>query len=274
MKKNHSTDRCVRCGARILLLITAFGFLLAGCSGGRATAVPGGTAYTLPEAALHAFEESGPIGAVTATARIEINNHGERYPLKAAMMMRRPADLRLESIPILGPPDFFLSIAGGELRVFLPGKGVFYIGPAVSWAISRFFPLSLPAAEMVSLLMGRPPEEGGTSSSFDGAEHEDGLYRIDQYREGRKIRSLWVDPAGGVLMRVCTFTEKEEILYAANFAEHIQVGKVFIPLRLTILSEAMSLSLRYTDIRIHDDDMVSFSLPIPEGIIPIQLMEK
>jgi hypothetical protein len=265
----HSADRYFRCGARILLLITAFGPLLAGCTGGR-TAVPGGS-YALPEAAFHALAASGPIGTVTATARLEINNHGERYPLKVAMMMRRPADLLLSSIPLLGPPDFFLSMSGGELRVFLPGKGVFYIGPATSWAISRFFPLSLPAAEMVSLLMGRPPpEEGESSSSLDGGR-EDRLYRVDQYRDGRKIHSLWVDPAGGVLIRVQTFTEREEIVYTADFAEHTRVGKGFMPQRLTISSEAMSLSLRYTDIRILDDDAASFSLPIPEGIIPIPL---
>jgi hypothetical protein len=272
MRKNRSADRCYRRGARIFLLIAALGPLLAGCAGGRAV-VPDGTVYTLPETALHALAASGPIGTVTATARIEINNHGERYPLKAAMMMRRPADLRLESIPLLGPPDFFLSIDGGELRVFLPGKGAFYIGPAASWSISRFFPLALPAAEIVSLLMGRPPGEVDTPSSWDG-KREDGLYRVDQYRDGRKIRSLWIDPAGGLLIRARTFTESEEIVYTADFAEYTQVGTNFMPQRLTISGEAVSLALRYTEIRMLGDDAASFTLPIPEGIIPIPLQEK
>jgi hypothetical protein len=267
----HSTDRYVRRGARILLLITAFGSLLSGCAGGRA-AVPGGT-YALPEAALHALAASDPRGTVTATARIEINNHGQRYPLKAAMMMRRPADLRLESIPFLGPPDFFLSIDSGELRVFLPEKGAFYTGPAAIWTISRFLPLALPAAEIVSLLMGRPPAEGGTSSSLDG-EREDELYRVDQYQNGRKIRSLWIDPAGGVLIRVRTFAARDEIVYTADFAEYTRVGTGFMPKRLTISSETVSLALRYTDIRMLDDDTASFALPIPQGITPIPLQER
>ncbi len=188
------------------------------------------------------------------------------------MMIRRPADLRLESIPLLGPPDFFLSIDGGELRVFLPGKGAFYVGPATSWTISRFFPLALPAAEIVSLLMGRPPGEEETSSSLAG-EREDGLYRVDQYRDGRKIRSLWIDPAEGVLIRARTFTESGEIVYTADFAEYTRVGKGFMPQRLTISSEAMSLALRYTEIRTLDD-AASFALPIPEGITPIPLQER
>jgi hypothetical protein len=261
-----------RRGARIFLLIAALGSFPAGCTGGR-IAVPGGAAYALPEAALHALAASCPIGTVTATARIEITNHGERYPLKAAMMMRRPADLRIESIPLLGPPDFFLSIDGGELRVFLPGKGAFYTGPAASWSISRFFPLTLPAAEIVSLLMGRAPEEGQAASSWAG-ESEDGLYRVDQYRDGRKIRSLWLDPARGVLIRARSFTGNEGIGYTADFAEHTRVGTGFMPQRLTISSETVSLALRYTEISMLDDDAASFTLPIPEGIAPIPLQER
>ncbi|MHB9098180.1 MAG: hypothetical protein ACYC5X_10215 [Syntrophales bacterium] len=272
MRKNRSADRWPRRGARILLLITAFGPLLAGCAGGKAAAVPAGGTYALPEAALHALAASAPIGTVTATARIEINNHGERYPLKAAMMIRRPADLRLESIPLLGLPDFFLSIYGGELRVFLPGKGAFYAGPATSATISRFFPLALPAAEIVSLLMGRPPGEGEASSSL-GGEPEDGLYRVDQYRHGRKVRSLWIDPAGGVLIRARAFTEGEEIVYTAEFADYTQAGKGFMPQRVTISGEAMSLTLRYTEIRMLDD-AASFALPIPSGVTPIPLQEE
>ena len=264
-----SADRYFRRGAWILLLITAFGPFLTGCAGGKAAAVPAGV-FAQPEAALRALAASGPIGTVTATARIEITSHGERYPLKAAMMIRGPADLRLESIPLLGLPDFFLSIDGGELRVFLPGKGAFYAGPATSATISRFFPLALPPAEIVSLLMGRPPGEEEASPSL-GGEHEDGLYRVDQYRNGRKVRSLWI-AQGGVLIRARAFTEKEEIVYTADFEDYTQAGKGFMPQRLTISGEAMSLTLRYTEIRMLDD-AVSFALTIPEGVTPIPLME-
>ncbi len=267
----NPADRGLRWVARILSLIAISGTLLAGCAGGR-IAVPGG-GYDRPEAALQALASSDPLGTVTATARIEITNHGERYPLKAAMMMRRPASLRLESIPLLGPPDFFLSIDDGELRVFFPGKGAFYSGPATNRTISRFFPLNLPADEIVSLLMGRPPGREDALSSREG-EPEDGLYRLDQYRGGRKLRSLWIDPAGGVLIRVRTFTEREETIYTADFEGYIQAGKGFMPQRLTISAEALSLALRYTEIRMLDDDTGSFALPIPAGITPIPLNER
>ena len=88
-------------------------FFLSGCAGGR-VAEPG-SPYLSPETALRALASSDPGDrTLTAIARIEIKSHGERHVLKAALMMKRLAQLRLESIPLFGPPDFFLSIDAGE----------------------------------------------------------------------------------------------------------------------------------------------------------------
>ena len=272
LRKNASADRRIRYGTLILLAITAVSTLFIGCAGGRV--VPPGATYDSPEAALRAFAASVTTGTITATARIDISYQGERYPLKAAMMMRSPADLRLESIPLLGPPDFFLSIAGGELRVFLPEKATFYSGPATRWNISRFLHLPLPAAEIVAILMGRLPEEWEGSNNWHG-KREEGYYRIDRYLAGQKVCSLWIDPATDVLIRVRAFREGEEIAYTADFADHTRVGEGLLPRRVTIAGEGVSLALRYTEIdRLDDDAAAAFGLPVPEGITPIPLEAK
>jgi hypothetical protein len=264
--KNNFAERAFRHGILLLLLIMTLGPLLSGCAG-RKVALSG-MEYLSPEAALRALASSDPGDrTITVTARIEINSRGERHFLKAALMMRKPAHLRLESIPLLGPPDFFLSIDAGEIRVFLPEKRAFYADRATEANLSRFFPLALPAAEMVSLLMGRLPETEETASSCPG-EWEDGMYRIDQYRAGGKILSLWIDPAADLLRRIRTFTEEGNIAYTAEFAEHTRVGAGFLPQRLTITREGVSLAVRYTDIRL-DNDGESFALPAPEGITPL-----
>ncbi|HUV06346.1 MAG TPA: DUF4292 domain-containing protein [Spirochaetia bacterium] len=272
MRILNSVDRALPCGILLLILITALGPALFGCAGKRVVpSPPPGGAYLSPEDALRALAASTPSDqTLTVTARIEINSHGERRPLKAALMMKRPAQLRLESIPLLGPPDFFLSIDAGELRVFSPGKdgGIFYAGRATARNVYRFFPLVLPATDMISLLMGHPPrmEE---ASSWRG-EWEEGLYRVDQYIAGEKILSLWIDPVGNFLLRVRAFTEGGTIAYTAEFAEHTSVGTHFLPQLLTITGEAVSLTLRYTEFRL-DNDAEPFALPIPEGIVPIPL---
>lgn len=267
--KKTSAKRVFRYGILLLLLIMALGSILTGCAGRRVPIISG-SEYLSPEAALRALAPSDPGGrTITVTARMEINSRGERHLLKAALMMRRPAHLRLESIPLFGPPDFFLSIDAGEIRVFLPGKEAFYADRATEGNLSRFFPLALPASEIVSLLMGRLPETEETVSSWRG-EWEDGMYRVDQYRAGEKIRSLWIDPAGDLLRRIRTFTGGENIAYTAEFAEHARAGEGFLPQRLTITKEGVSLAVRYTDVRL-DNDGESFALPVPEGITPLPL---
>lgn len=267
-QKNTSAKRAFRYGIILLLLIMASGSFLGGCAGRR---VPvSGSEYPSPEAAIRALAPSDPGSRIiTVTARMEINSRGERHLLKAALMMRRPAHLRLESIPPFGPPDFFLSIDAGEIRVFLPGKETFYADQATEKNLSRFFPLALPASEIVSLLMGRLPETAETVSFWRG-EWEDGMYRVDQYRAGGKIRSLWIDPAGDLLRRIRTFTEGGDIVYSAEFTEHVRLGEGFLPQRLTITREAVSLMVRYTDVRL-DNDSEPFALPVPEGITPLLL---
>src|SRR5512136_1786945 len=47
---------------------------------------------------------------IKAIARIEVNAPAGRYPLKVALALWRPSSLRLESIPLIGPADFFLTV--------------------------------------------------------------------------------------------------------------------------------------------------------------------
>lgn len=266
--KKTSPERILRYGILLLLLIMAVGSILTGCAGRKIP--PSGSEYLSPEAALRTLAASDPGGGtITVTARMEINSRGERHLLKAALMMKRPTHLRLESIPLFGPPDFFLSIDAGEIRVFLPEKETFYADRATERNLSRFFPLALTASEIVSLLMGRLPETEETVSSWRG-EWEDGLYRVDQYGTRGKILSLWIDPAGDLLRRIRTFTEEGNTAYSAEFTEHARTGEGFLPQWLTITREGVSLAVRYTDIRM-DNDSESFALPVPEGITPLPL---
>lgn len=259
---------------RILVpvLLPVLGLVFSGCAGIMVSARP--VPYDSPESALRALAASGSVDeAVTATARILINRQGEKYPLKVALMMKRPAHLRLESIPLMGPPDFFLSVSGGELRAFLPGKegGSFYSGRVTPQNLSRFFPLALPAEEMIPLLMGLPPAEGETPFSLSG-EWEQGFYRVDRHEAGRKVRSLWIDPAENLITRIRTFGEREAAAYTADFSEHARVGKGFLPRRLVISGESFpELTIRYTDPQEIAADEASFALPVPEGVIPIFL---
>jgi hypothetical protein len=253
-----------------LFRIAALALALAGCAG-RTPVVPLGF-YDSPEVALRALAANTPgTQAATATARIEIRHNGNRYPLKVAIMMKRPALLRVESIPLMGPPDFYLSVAEGELRVFLPGTGAFYTGRATPSNISRFFPISMPAADIVSLLMGLPPDGSEEIQSLRG-DREEGFYRVDYYQSGKKMRSLWIEPADGRLIRFKRFTEEGTAVYTADFADHVRFGEGYLPQQVTIREGEMSiLTVRQTDLQRITADPESFPLPVPARLSPILL---
>lgn len=256
----------------ILLLIPALIPVLFGCAGRRAALPPlPGDFYASPADALRALEEAAPGDqTLTVTARIEIRSEGQRHLFKAALMMKRPAQLRLVSFPVLGPPDFFLSIDAGELRVFSPGAdgGGFYRGRATARNMLRFFPLALPASDMVSLLTGQPPQMG-EAASLRGS-WDDGLYRVDQVLAGVGMRSLWIDPGGHLLRRVRAFDEGGTLAYTAELEDFAPLGSGVVPRRVTLATENASLTLRYTEYSLAKEEE-PFALPVPEGVVPIAL---
>ncbi|MDA8125262.1 MAG: DUF4292 domain-containing protein [Deltaproteobacteria bacterium] len=257
--RNRRIPRWIRSPLWLGLFLAA---TLAGCTSARVA--PAVSPYASPEIALRSLAATDVKGPITATARIEIRRFGQRYPAKLALMLQKPARLRLESIPLFGPPDLFLSIDGDELRVFIPERGAFYRGKATATNLSRFFPLALPAADIVSLLLGQLPEEE-TASALQG-EMEEGLYRVERYAGGEKTGSCWIDPAEDRLVRFQKGTEGESAALTAEFADPIRLGAAIMPQQVILGGGGGTLTIRYTEIRLSEDDRPAFALPIPEGV--------
>jgi len=98
---------------------------------------------------------------------------------------------------------------------------------------------------------------------------------VDQYREGRLIRSVWLDPAADFLVRVRMFSESGDTSYTAEFADPVRVGEGvrLLPQRIALTGISFPrLTLRYSNLRkITDDNRTDFPLALPEGIIPVSL---
>ena len=86
------------------------------------------------------------------------------------------------------------------------------------------------------------------------------------------MRSLWIEPADGRLIRFRRFTEEGTVVYTADFADHLRFGEGYLPQQVTIREGEMSLlTVRQADIRPITADPESFPLPVPAGMIPILL---
>jgi hypothetical protein len=202
-----------------------------------------------------------------ATARIEVRRFGERLAGRAALMIQHPNRLRYESLPPLGPPDFFLSLDGNRLAAFDPAQGAFYRGQATAANLARFLPLALPPARLVPLLLGQPPEED--EGTLQG-RWEEGLYRIDRQGQGERGDTLWIDPAGQRLLRWEGASGEGTALTAA-FAEPAAVGGGIVPRHLTLEVSGVTVQIRYTDLLTQADGEAVFDLALPAGIRPQSL---
>ena len=230
-----------------------------------------------PSAVLEKIDSSSRFhDGVKAIARIEVNTPEGRYPLKAALMLKRPSSLRLESIPLIGPADLFLTVHEDVLKVFVPEKGKFYIGKATKMNLARFLPVAatgLEIEDMTSILIGTHPEIKGQTITLDGSS--DGtLYRLDILSENRKIQSLWID-AEKRLVRIDLFAGDNSRLCSARFIGWDCVDNVPLPDNITIAygdNDKPDIIIRYVDIGLAKGiDAAVFNLKPPPGVIPISL---
>lgn len=247
----------------ILPIIAAIA--LSGCAVRQKMDYP--VAYDSPAAALRVIGSDMASGAITATAKIEITAEGARYPLKAAVMIQRPDSLRIESIPLIGPPDFFLSLTAGEIRIHIPAKSCFCTGAATPRNISRFLHVHLNATELVSLMLGLPPDNGAKDRELSGRQEEN-RYRVDQQTEDKGLLSIWIDPLINRVVQAA-FTKNGAKMYEAVFEKHVLVGEYCLPELITVTGQkGAALKIRYSELQQIPATQAAFPLPVPAGIAP------
>ncbi|HVO67556.1 MAG TPA: DUF4292 domain-containing protein [Syntrophales bacterium] len=211
-----------------------------------------------------------------AIARVEVNTSEGRYPLKIAVMLKRPSSLRLEVIPLIGSPNLLLTVHENLLKVFLPQKGEFYIGQATSKNLGCFLPLfteGLGVEDITSILLGAHPNIIEKSIILNGS-FEKNLYRIDILSENRKIQSLWIDMDYRIV-RVESFARNNSRLYSAKYMEHSCIEGLAMPKKVTVETgddNIQNIIIRYSDIQVATGvDSAQFDLQLPPGIRPIHL---
>jgi hypothetical protein len=262
-----------------IFFILSFLLIFLACAVKRTQTIHEGSkqGFSSPLAVLEKIDSSNHFHAgVKAIARIEVNTPEGRYPLKAALVLKRPSSLRLESIPLIGPTDLFLTIHENVLKVFVPEKRKFFIGKATARNLAHFLPGAATGIEiegMMSILIGTHPEIKGKTITLDGSP-EGPLYRVDILSENRKIQSLWIDPEDH-LVRVDLFAGDNSRLYSARFIGRDCIENMALPQNVTIAygdNEKPDIIIRYVDIGpAKEIDATIFDLKPPTGVIPISL---
>lgn len=231
--------------------------------------------FASPETALEYLAARIPADAALqalADVRVTVREGEGAYPLKLAVLLKRPASLRVEAIPLFGTPAFFLSVRDQTLRVFLAETRAFYIGRATPDNMARFLPLKMDPADVIAVLTGTCSAPVGPDTRLQGRPEGD-HYRID-IMEPLKRRSLWVRTTDGFPERLEVYGERQR-LYRAHFEEPLHVEGKVLPQKITFVSEGIdgpSVTIRYTEIQLLKAiDPETFDLKTPAGIEPVHL---
>jgi len=274
----HLLDRC-----RMLLLALPAILILAGCAAMPETAPEPEAMSSVPPPILWrqlaAAEEKPP--ALKALARIDIATPSGRYPLKAAILLQYPDRLRLESIPLFGPPDFYLTFEKDTLKVLLPQEGKYYIGtpsPAQLTALLPFFSHRFQLSDMLALFRGTVPRIQGQDVTLKG--FLEGKYdRLEVYRGGSKIQAFWLERGSGALHQAALWELDGELRYRVRFEDRGSINETGdFPAKISAAigdSNPVTLTLRYTDLQILDGiEAALFALEIPDGMEPIRFNDE
>jgi len=221
--------------------------------------------------------ESRPT-ALKALARIDITTASGRYPLKVAILLQYPERFRMESLPLFGPPDFYLTIENGELKVFLPQEGKYYTGTPSQAQLASFLPFissRFQLSDMLALLRGTVPLSQYPDITLKGFQESE-YYRLEVYRGKEKAQVFWLEPRSNQLIRATRWGKNGELLYTAQFEAYGGLKEAAdFPTKISVTTgqpNPTTLTLQYTDLQfLQEIQPALFSLEIPPGIEPSRL---
>ena len=244
---------------RRMMGIFFLSLLVCGCAGG---AVTESGRHPDPAAMLRpALRETHRI---VATARMDLSTVQGHYPLRAALILQRPSYLRLEMLPVIGTPDFFLSATPREMRIWIPSQGEFYVGQPSAENMSRFLPWTLNLEDLVMILSGSfPPLDGAHWSYGDSAEG--GALRVDMKTVSGPSQTIWMENSGRLTRFVRYGSDGREV-YSVRYEDY--TPGLFLARKILIqrADNTLSAFVEYSDVNIEKTaDLSVFTLPAPDG---------
>ena len=207
---------------------------------------------------------------IVATAQIDLVTAQGHFPVRAALVLQRPSYLRLEMLPLIGTPDFFLTATPDDMRIFIPSRGEFYSGEPSAENLARFLTFALNIADMVMIFSGSYPPLAGQNLSF--ASHEgDGLLRVDMKTPSGPSQTIWMERNGRIVRLVRHSSDGREI-YQVQYEDYAPQSPLAKKITIKWADNATSVSVKYSDLKIEKaTDLSVFELPVPVEIRIIKL---
>ena len=205
---------------------------------------------------------------LSALVQIGLVIPGITYPAKAALIIKKPSYLRLELLPPIGPPDFFLTATPEKMKILLPSAGNFYQGEPSARNLARFLRWQFNIEDIVAILTSTYPplkESSAYSCRSDG-----NAVRIEIEAPSGNSLTIWVE--ANRLIRLVRRNDNRVELYNAIFEDYEEGSGLARKVTVNMADGITSLSIKYSDIKIEKStDLSIFDLNIPAGFQTILL---
>jgi len=206
---------------------------------------------------------------LSALVRIRVTTPEGYYPAKAALILRKPSYVRLELLPIIGPPDFFLVASPGKIKVFIPSQGKFYSGFTTEANQKKLLPWPVSLEDMMMILTGTYP-------SFEGGETPCRVYirgkeRVIDMNTASGRWQIIRRPETDTLLKIVHHDAAGSMVYSA---EYLYDKEHSFPEKITVetADPAVEMSLTWSDVDIETSSDVSvFDLKAPDNVSEIIL---
>lgn len=250
---------------RHILMVLAFSMLIAGCAGKTIFGDSGLSPGKSLEIVSRTIDETDRI---VATAQMELTTAQGYYPVRVALILQKPSWLRLEMLPVIGTPDFFLTATPDVMRIFIPSRNEFYSGKPSAENLARFLPWAFNIEDIVMIFSGTYPRLPGGNFK----QHmEDTLLCLEMTAPGGDSQTIWLAQNGQPSKLVRKGADGKEI-YHVKYEDYTSGNPVARIITVKMADQVTSISVKYSDINIEKaTDMSIFTLPVSAGIKTIQM---
>jgi hypothetical protein len=207
---------------------------------------------------------------LSALVQIDLTTAQGVYPLKAALVVMKPLYLRLELLPLVGTPDFLLTVTPQGMKILLPSKGEYYHGKPTGANLAQFLPWKFNIEEIVAILLGIYPPFTGEEVSYQRNFEKD-TERIEMIAQSGKSQTIWLGK-NNRLIKIIRRDESGFELYTAFYEDYKEGILIAGKVTINIAGGTTSISVKYSDPQIEKNkDMSIFDLPVPAGFKSIMM---
>jgi len=202
---------------------------------------------------------------LSATAQLDlVTSHGY-HPVRVAIVMKKPSYLRLELLPIIGTPDFFLSSSPAEMCIFIPSRGEFYRGKPTAANLAHFLPWQFNIEDMVMIFTGTYPPIIDGIISYQSYQEKNSL-RIEMKSPSDKSQILWVGE-NNRLLKFASLNEFGQEIYHVNYEDYRPESPVPGKITINMADGITSISVKYSELKIEKATTLAiFDLKMPAGM--------